>query len=193
MPSQTKTDNIKRVLRVDGALKAMITEHVRGMIRTYGLKGLKSDGSEDFQYELIHTDPVTSPHFRHLRRLWKHRDRAEAPYREFNAAWRDFISDCHNKVRDSFRALNLQYPPPAKLSPPDRKKACSKPKPIEDSESSEESADSEEESSATSSKRQKTKPSDDPHGLMLRVCIIDPDAIRPHGGSGDSNDRQFKP
>ena len=107
----TTTDNIRNLLHLDGYAKGFMAEHIRGLIRTYAISGMKDPGIEGLIWDIMFIDPVTMRHFAQFQEMWKHRRSRHSPYREWWKAFRDFLRDCLDKTRTQMNKYHKENPP----------------------------------------------------------------------------------
>jgi hypothetical protein len=131
----TLNDDIRRVLLLDGYRKTYLASHIRGLIRTYGLAGIKSDGATGLMFDILFIDNVTTHHFGQFQKLWPEHRASDGPdsddpeHQEWWKVFRGFLRDCFNKTRVHmnryFReshptapAKKNWFPRPPKMTPP---------------------------------------------------------------------------
>ena len=88
-----------------------MAEHIRGLIRTYAISGMKDPGTEGLIWDIMFIDPVTMRHFAQFQEMWKHRQSRRSPYREWWKAFRDFLRDCLDKTRTQMNKYHKENPP----------------------------------------------------------------------------------
>ena len=70
-PSEpTISDEISRVLLLEGHRKTYIADHIRALIRIYGLAGMKSDGMVGLMFDILFIDNTTTDHFGKFQEFW---------------------------------------------------------------------------------------------------------------------------
>jgi hypothetical protein len=107
----TDTERIKEVLKLQNTrIKTLMAEHIRAMIRAYGIGGIKDSAVEAMMYEILFLDPLTVRHFGQFQAMWPHRASKRAQHTEFWDQFRAFLRDCIDKTRaaNNFFA-NVKY------------------------------------------------------------------------------------
>ena len=129
-PSQNTTnDDIKRLLHLDGYRKTYLAEHIRALIRMYGLEGMKSHGTTGLFYDILFIDNITTEHFRRFQAMWELRLSTLPEPKKWWDTFKAFVRDCFNKAREQmnhyYRESNAVaipgsrwFPRPAKMQPP---------------------------------------------------------------------------
>ena len=125
----TLNDEIGRLLLLDGYRKTYLAEHIRGLIRIYGLHGIKSDGALGLLYDILFIDNITTDHFSRFQGMWIHRYSVVPEHVEWWSVFRAFVRDCFNKTREQMNRFYREshpdapndtkwFPQPAKMEPP---------------------------------------------------------------------------
>jgi hypothetical protein len=125
----TIIDDIRRVLKLDGYRKTYLAEHIRGLIRIYGLGGIKSDGALGLLYDILFIDNITTNHFSQFQEMWTHRSSELPEHVEWWSVFRAFVRDCFNTTRDQMNRFYREshpkaaagtkwFPQPAKMEAP---------------------------------------------------------------------------
>jgi hypothetical protein len=125
----TPNDDIKRLLLLEGSRKTFLAEHIRALIRIYGLRGIKADGSDGLLYDILFRDNITTDHFAQFQWMWHNRFSGVQEHKEWWKTFQGFIVDCFNKTRtqtnkyfqDSHPEEPVDrkwFPRPAKMHPP---------------------------------------------------------------------------
>jgi len=129
----TRADDFKRVLRLSGYRRRYIAIHIRALIRIYGLRGMKSDGTVGLMYDILFVDNITTHHFEQFQPMWpEHRssdDTDDPEHEEWWKVFRGFLRDCFTKARVQmnkyFRKSHPEaprkknwFPRPAKMETP---------------------------------------------------------------------------
>jgi len=78
------TSVINRHLSLDwDRIKGLNSEHSRGLIRIYNVRGVKDERAWDLFYDIIFLDPVTTRHFSQFQLMWPHHRSRSSPFREW--------------------------------------------------------------------------------------------------------------
>jgi hypothetical protein len=105
------TSVINRRLSLDGdRMMGFISEHIRGLIRTYNVCGVKDESAWNLFYDIIFLDPVTTRHFSQFQLMWPHRRNRTSPLPEWWAALRSYLRQMFDKTRDQMK--NWQWDNP---------------------------------------------------------------------------------
>ena len=96
----TLNDDIKRLLLLGGSRKTFLAEHIRALIRIYGLRGIKSDGADGLLYDILFCDNITTDHFAQFQGMWDNRFSKAHEHVDWWKTFQGFIRDCFNKARD---------------------------------------------------------------------------------------------
>jgi hypothetical protein len=104
----TKTQRIKATLLLDGHPKSVLSEHIRAMIRMYGIGGIKDGATEQLFYEILFLDPLTTRHFGRFQRMWEQHNSTAQPYLEWWTQFRAFLRDCLDKTRAGNNRYQLE-------------------------------------------------------------------------------------
>jgi hypothetical protein len=107
-PRMTPTARLKAALHLDGPAKSLMAEHLRAMIRMYGIGGIKDGAIEQLFYEILFLDPLTTRHFGRFQGMWEHRASAAQPYLEWWTQFRAFVRDCLDKTRVANNRYQLE-------------------------------------------------------------------------------------
>jgi len=81
-------------------IKRFISEHIRGLIQIYNVRGVKDERAWDLFCDKIFLDPVTTRHFSQFQLMWLHRWNRSSPLREWWAAVRSYRGQMFDKIRD---------------------------------------------------------------------------------------------
>ena len=125
----TLGDDIEQYLLLKGFPKTFLAEHIRALIRNYGLRGIKSDGSDGLLYDILFLDNITTDHFAQFQPMWENRYSEDPGHKKWWKTFRGFVRDCFNKSRDQINDFFRQshpeesqtkkwFPRPAKMAPP---------------------------------------------------------------------------
>jgi len=95
------TSVINRRLSLDrDAMKGFISEHMRGLIRIYNVRGVKDERAWDLFHDVIFLDPVTTRHFSKFQLMWLHRRCRSSPFREWWAAFCSYMAQMLDITHD---------------------------------------------------------------------------------------------
>ena len=129
-PSQkTTNDDIKSLLHLNGYRKTYLAEHIRALIRIYGLEGMKSHGTTGLFYDILFLDTITAHHFQQFQGMWELRLSTLPEHKKWWDAFKAFVRDCFNKARQQTNRYYKKsgavpipgrrwFPQPAKMQPP---------------------------------------------------------------------------
>jgi hypothetical protein len=104
-------ERIKEVLKLQHTrTKTLMAEHIRAMIRAYGIGSIKDSAVEAMIYKILFLHPLTVTHFGQFQAMWPHRASKRAQHTEFWDQFRAFLWDCIDKTRaaNNFFA-NVKY------------------------------------------------------------------------------------
>jgi hypothetical protein len=91
-------------------IKGFISEHIRGLIRIYNVRGVKDERAWDLLYDIIFLDPVTTRHFSQFQLMWRHCRSKSSPFREWWAAFRSYMGQMFDKTRDQINNWRWDNP-----------------------------------------------------------------------------------
>jgi len=125
----TINNDIKRVLQLDGYRKTYLAEHIRGLIRIYGLRGINSDGLLGLLYDILFIDNITTDHFSQFQEMWTHRSSEVPEHMEWWSVFRAFVCSCLSKTHEQMNRFYQMshpqaptstkwFPQPAKMEAP---------------------------------------------------------------------------
>jgi hypothetical protein len=79
-------------------IKGFISEHIRGLILTYIVCGVKDEKAWDLFCDTFFLDPVTTRHFSKFQLMWTHRRISSAPFREWWAAIQSYMGQMFDQT-----------------------------------------------------------------------------------------------
>jgi len=105
------TSVINRRLSLDrDRIKGLNSEHIRGLIRIYNVRGVKDERALDLFYDIIFLDPVTTRHFSQFQLMWPHHRSRSSPFREWWAAFRSYMGQIFDKTHDQMNNWRWDNP-----------------------------------------------------------------------------------
>jgi len=104
------TSVINRRVSLDrDRIKGFISEHIRGLIWIYNVRGVKDERAWDIFYDIIFLDPVTTRHFSQFQLMWPHRRSRSSPFREWWAVFCAYMGQMLDKPRDQMNNLEVGH------------------------------------------------------------------------------------
>jgi hypothetical protein len=95
----TKTQRMKAALLLDGHTKSVLSEHLRALIRMYGIASSTDPLIDRLCYEILFLDPLMVRHFGRFQAMWGRRDSKDPTHVEWWNQLRAWIRDCIEKAR----------------------------------------------------------------------------------------------
>jgi hypothetical protein len=90
--------------------KALMSEHIRGLIRMYHISGIKSERAWDLMYDVLFLDPVTTRHFSQFQKMWNQRHDRESPNLQWWRAFKAYMGHMFDKTRDQLNNWRWDNP-----------------------------------------------------------------------------------
>lgn len=107
----SKTDAWKSLLRFTSSrARSFYAEHIRALIRIYGLRGIGDENGLRLLHDILFTDPTCVKHFAQFQHMWEHRNERKGPHFVWWSGFRRFVSDCCDKTRTAVNAIAVEAP-----------------------------------------------------------------------------------